>query len=97
VRCVTGRRFLGLPSATGIDEQAEGVVGVRRVGNAAPRIADCPTGGAEPHDIRPTPDGRRGSLSLAGIRTDPRLPRARLDLHSVIHCHRSCCRHCSSG
>ncbi|MBR0681846.1 DUF1513 domain-containing protein [Roseomonas eburnea] len=87
----TGRWFCGhgafsidgaLLYATEIDGAGEGVVGVYAARRGFARIGEFATGGADPHDIRLTPDGRRLWVANGGIRADPRLPRVRLDLES---------------
>lgn len=87
----TGRWFCGhgcfsadgdLLYATELDEAGEGVVGVYAATRGFTRIGEFPTGGADPHDISLTPDGRALWVANGGIRTDPSLPRARLDLES---------------
>ena len=87
----TGRWFCGhgcfsadgaLLYATELDDAGDGVVGVYAVRRGFTRIGEFPTGGADPHDIRLTPDGRALWVANGGIRTDPSLPRARLDLES---------------
>lgn len=69
--------------ATELDAQGEGVVGVYAPGRGFARIGEFPTGGADPHDIRLTRDGHSLWVANGGIRTDPRLPRARLDLETI--------------
>ena len=87
----TGRWFCGhgcfsadgdLLYATELDDAGDGVVGVYAATRGFARIGEFPTGGADPHDIRLTPDGRALWVANGGIRTDPSLPRARLDLES---------------
>lgn len=87
----TGRWFCGhgcfsadgaLLYATELDEAGDGVVGVYATGRDFARIGEFPTGGADPHDIRLTSDGHALWVANGGIRTDPSLPRARLDLES---------------
>jgi len=87
----TGRWFCGhgcfsadgdLLYATELDAAGDGVVGVYAATRGFARIGEFPTGGADPHDIRLTPDGRGLWVANGGIRTDPSLPRARLDLDS---------------
>lgn len=87
----TGRWFCGhgcfsadgaLLYATELDDAGDGVVGVYGVRRGFTRIGEFPTGGSDPHDIRLTPDGRALWVANGGIRTDPSLPRARLDLDS---------------
>lgn len=69
--------------ATELDAQGEGVVGVYAPRRGFARIGEFPTGGADPHDIRLTRDGQSLWVANGGIRTDPRLPRARLDLETI--------------
>jgi hypothetical protein len=64
--------------ATEIDAGGEGLVGVYAVGRRFARIGEFSTCGADPHDIRLAPGGRALWVANGGIRTDPRLPRARL-------------------
>lgn len=66
--------------ATEIDAAGDGVVGVYAARRGFARIGEFATGGADPHDIRLTPDGRRLWVANGGIRADPRMPRVRLDL-----------------
>ncbi|MBR0649275.1 DUF1513 domain-containing protein [Roseomonas terrae] len=72
----------GLLYATELDDDGEGVVGVYSVPRGFARIGEFPTGGADPHDIRLTPDGRALWVANGGIRTDPSVPRTRLDLET---------------
>jgi hypothetical protein len=69
--------------ATELDAGGEGVVGVYAAGRDFARIGEFPTGGADPHEIRLARDGRHLWVANGGIRTDPRLPRARLDLEDI--------------
>ncbi|MBW6400720.1 DUF1513 domain-containing protein [Roseomonas sp. HJA6] len=87
----TGRWFCGhgcfsadgdLLYATELDEAGDGVVGIYAATRGFARIGEFPTGGADPHDIRLTPDGRALWVANGGIRTDPSVPRARLDLET---------------
>ncbi|MEO3475756.1 DUF1513 domain-containing protein [Roseomonas sp. CAU 1739] len=68
--------------ATELDDAGDGVVGVYAVRRGFTRMGEFPTDGADPHDIRLTPDGRALWVANGGIRTDPSVPRVRLDLES---------------
>lgn len=68
--------------ATEIDGSGEGVVGVYAA-TTWRRLGEFPTGGADPHDIRLTPDGGALWVANGGIRTDPRLPRVRFELEHI--------------
>ncbi len=69
--------------ATEIDPAGQGVVGVYAAARDFARIGEFASGGLDPHDIRLAPDGTTLIVANGGIRTDPTLPRARLDLEEM--------------
>jgi hypothetical protein len=69
--------------ATEIDGGGQGVIGVYAAGRGFARIGEYPSFGLDPHDIRLDPDGTTLLVANGGIRTDPLLPRARLDLDGM--------------
>lgn len=88
----TGRWFCGHGAfsadggtlyATEIDGEGEGIVGVYAAGRGFARAGEFPSGGLDPHDIRLAPDDATLVVANGGIRTDPLLPRARLDLDGM--------------
>jgi hypothetical protein len=69
--------------ATEIDGNGQGIIGVYAAARGFDRIGEFPSHGLDPHDIRLAPDGLTLIVANGGIRTDPRLPRARLDLDGM--------------
>jgi hypothetical protein len=69
--------------ATEIDADGQGLVGVYATGQGYRRIGEFPTGGLDSHDIRLARDGTTLVVANGGIRTDPRLPRARFELDGM--------------
>jgi hypothetical protein len=69
--------------ATEMDGAGEGLVGVYAAQGGFARIGEFPTGGPDPHDIRLAADGQAIWVANGGIRSDPRVARARLELDAI--------------
>ncbi len=64
-------------------DQARGMVGVWDVTRDFERIAEFPTGGVGPHDIKLMPDGETLVVANGGIETHPETGRTKLNLPTM--------------
>ncbi len=64
-------------------ESARGVVGVWDVAQSYRRIAEFPSGGVGPHDIKCLPDGQTLAVANGGIETHPDTGRTKLNLSAM--------------
>ncbi|MGR3434509.1 MAG: DUF1513 domain-containing protein [Shimia sp.] len=62
---------------------ARGMIGVWDARRGYARIAEFPSGGVGPHDLRSMPDGRTMVVANGGIETHPETGRAKLNLPSM--------------
>ncbi|MBI0435221.1 DUF1513 domain-containing protein [Roseomonas sp. KE0001] len=60
-------------------EDGEGLIGVYDAAADFVRVAEFPSGGRDPHEMRLSPDGGRLIVANGGILTHPDAPRANLD------------------